>query len=114
MVEMLYDPAAQQTAFAIWEHDEHHIAEHFDNEGRELVPYSPHNNLIKNNIILFPSKPEEYGSSDELIGDIRRYIHRYVDVSDRFEHIASYYVLLSWLYDGFNEVWTCFRKVESV
>jgi hypothetical protein len=104
MVEMLYDPTAQQTAFAIWEREEHRIAEHFEDQGRELVPYSPHNNLIKNNIILFPSQPQEYGSRDELIDDIRRYIHRYVDISEVFEHIASYYVLFSWLYDGFNEV----------
>ena len=68
------------------------------------MPYSPYNNLVKNNIILFPSEPEECGSETELIEDIQQYIHRYVAVSERFETIAAYYVLFSWLYDRFNEV----------
>src|SRR5205085_10842443 len=29
---------------------------------------------------------------------------RYVDVSPLYEKLASYYVLLSWVYDGFNEL----------
>ena len=69
-----------------------------------LVPYSPENNLIKNDVVLLPSGPEEYGSEAELVGEIQAYIHRYVDLSPQFERIASYYVLFSWLYDGFNEL----------
>ena len=47
---------------------------------------------------------EEYGSEAELIAEIQTFIHRYVDVSSLFESIASYYVLLSWVYDSFNEL----------
>ncbi len=54
--------------------------------------------------MLFPTEPCEYGSEEELIGDIQTFIHRYVDVSPRFERIASYYVLFSWVYDGFAEL----------
>ena len=68
------------------------------------MPYSPGNNLIKNDVILLPSGPEEYGSEAELVAEIQAYIHRYVDLSPQFERIASYYVLFSWLYDGFNEL----------
>ena len=69
-----------------------------------LYPYRATNNLITNNVVLLPSEPEEYGSEQELITEIRAFIHRYVDVSERFEQIAAYYVLLSWLYDNFNEL----------
>ena len=55
-------------------------------------------------MILLPSGPEEYGSEAELVAEIQAYIHRYVDLSPQFERIASYYVLFSWLYDGFNEL----------
>ena len=72
--------------------------------GERLVPYSPDNNLIKNDVVLLPSGPEEYGSEAELVAEIQAYIHRYVDLSPQFERIASYYVLFSWLYDGFNEL----------
>src|SRR5207244_5698124 len=40
----------------------------------------------------------------ELIGEIRAFIHRFVDVSPLFETIASYYVLFSWIYDSFHEL----------
>ena len=62
------------------------------------------NNLIKHEVVLFPSEPEEYGSEQALIEEIQSYIHRYVDVSPLFEKIASYYVLFTWVYDGFNEL----------
>ena len=73
-------------------------------EGAELVPYSPHNNLLRHEAVLLPSEPEEYESEEALVAEIRSFIHRYVDVSPLFEEIASYYVLLSWVYDSFNEL----------
>ena len=39
-----------------------------------------------------------------MLEEIQSFIHRYVDVSPLFEKIASYYVLFSWVYDGFNEL----------
>jgi hypothetical protein len=69
-----------------------------------LVPYSPHNNLLAHNVVLLPSGPEEYASEEELLAEIESFIHRYVDVSALFEKIAAYYVLLTWVYDRFNEL----------
>jgi hypothetical protein len=60
---------------------------------QRLVPYSSNNNLIKNEVVLLPSKPEEYDSEESLLSEIQSFIHRYVDVSPLFEKIASYYVL---------------------
>src|SRR5439155_7408489 len=65
---------------------------------------SPRNNLLTNEVVLFPSEPLEYESEESLVGDIRGFIHRYVDVSPLFEQIASYYVLFTWVYDAFNEL----------
>src|SRR5207249_4898150 len=72
--------------------------------GQKLVPYSANNNLIQNDVVLLPSEPGEYGSEEELVREVQTFIHRYVDVSPLFEKIASYYVLLSWVYDAFNEL----------
>src|SRR2546427_624261 len=72
--------------------------------GRRLVPYSPRNNLLTNEVVLFPSEAVEYGSEQALVEEIRTFIHRYVDVSPLFEQIASYYVLFTWVYDAFNEL----------
>ncbi len=55
-------------------------------------------------MVLLPSEPVEYGSYDELIAEIRSYIHKYVDLSEQFEVVTAHYVLLTWLYDQFNEL----------
>jgi hypothetical protein len=55
-------------------------------------------------VVLLPSEPQEYGSDAALLSEIESFIHRYVDVSPLFEKIACYYVLLTWIYDRFNEL----------
>ena len=69
-----------------------------------LVPFSANNNLIKNEVVLLPSEPRIYGSEAQLVADIRAFIHRYVDFGESFENVATHYVLLTWLYDAFNEL----------
>jgi hypothetical protein len=105
ILEMVYDPLRAQTRFVVWNGDQWTLQHDFRaGEGKRLVPYSPDNNLLKNEVILFPSEPEEYGSQAELVGEIEAFINRYVDVGPLFQKIASYYVLLSWIYDAFNEL----------
>jgi hypothetical protein len=38
------------------------------------------------------------------VDEVRAFIHRYVDLSPVFEEIATHYVLLTWVYDAFNEL----------
>src|SRR5207249_10528245 len=105
ILEMVYHPAEKRTSFVLWRDGEWKVEPSLSVDAfRRLVPYSPNNNLIKNEVVLLPSQPEEYGSEEGLLDEIRAFIHRYVDVSPLFEQIASYYVLFSWVYDGFNEL----------
>ena len=105
LVELLYDPNAKRTSLAVWRNQACSVVPALElPTGERLVPYSPENNLIKNNVVLLPSGPEEYGSEAELAAEVQAYIHRYVDLTPQFERIASYYVLFSWLYDAFNEL----------
>lgn len=105
MVELLYRPSLQATAFALWRERKWTIEREVESEvGERLVPFSPNNNIIKNEVVLLPSEPAEYGSKEELIDAIRQFLHRYLDVSTGFEQIAAHYVLFSWVYDAFNEV----------
>lgn len=104
LVEMVFRPSDKQTDFVVWA-DGHWTEErHVLRDGVRLVPYSPQNNLLKNDVVLFPSEPEEYDSETALLAEILAFIRRYVDLSPLFEKTAAYYVLLTWLYDGFNEL----------
>ncbi len=105
MLEMVHDAEAHRTGFVLWRdgvwtYEDRHLV----NALQTLVPYSPQNNLIRNEIVLLPTMPEEYESEDRLIAGIRSFIHRYVNVTPHYEEIAAYYVLFSWVYDGFNEL----------
>jgi hypothetical protein len=105
LVELVFDPVERQTHFVIWRDDAWRFEPFVKTPaGERLLPYSAQNNLIKKEVVLFPSEPCEYGSEEGLVNEIRTFIHRYVDVSPRFERIASYYVLFSWLHDGFAEL----------
>src|SRR5713101_2798621 len=105
LLETVYDLERRETAFVRWHEDEWTREASITVDGlRRLVPYSPQNNLLRNGVVLFPSEPEEYGAERELVKAIRGFLHRYVDVSPLFEKLASYYALLTWVYDGFNEL----------
>jgi hypothetical protein len=105
ILETVYRPEEKRTAFAVWKDSGWKIESSISiSPFQRLVPYSPNNNLIKNEVVLLPSEPEEYGSEEGLLAEIQSFIHRYVDISPLFEKIASYYVLFSWVHDGFNEL----------
>jgi hypothetical protein len=105
ILEMLYRPEDKQTGFVLWKDGEWSFESSVNVDPfQRLVPYSPNNNLITNEVVLLPSEPEEYGSDESLLREIQFFIHRYVDISPLFEKIASYYVLFSWVHDGFNEL----------
>jgi hypothetical protein len=104
IVETLYRREEHRTLFCISDAETVRYETSLLVNGERLVPYSPRNNLLTSEVVLFPSEPEEYGSEAALLAEIRAFAHRYVDLSPLFEKVASYYVLLSWIYDAFNEL----------
>jgi hypothetical protein len=106
IIELIYDPDQRKTGLAVSRHGglwniEEEVRIH---TGETLVPYSPGNNLIANDCVLLPSKPEHHGDKTELLADIAAFLHRYVDLSPLFEQIAAHYILLTWVHDAFNEL----------
>ena len=104
LVEMLFDPVESRTRFCIMKDGNVRMADSVSDRGQRLVPYSPQNNLLSHEVVLFPSKPGDYGSDHELLAEIQAFIHEYVDVSPLFEKVASYYILFTWVHDCFNEL----------
>src|SRR5258708_22211638 len=105
IVELVYDPKSRRTRLAVGIDGEFSVedAVGIDANAR-LVPLSPENDLIKHQVLLLPAMPEAFESVPHLVAAIEAYIYRYVDLSERFRHIAAYYVLLTWVYDAFNEL----------
>ncbi|WP_271592228.1 hypothetical protein [Bradyrhizobium sp. CCBAU 65884] len=105
LVELVYRTENRTTLFATSLGGRWTLARHVDVPGRHrLVPFSPDNNLIKNEVVLLPSEPRSYGGEQELVSEVIDFIHRYADLSSTFEQVAGHYVLLSWVYDAFNDL----------
>ena len=105
IVEMLYRPETHETTLVCFRDGEAKENSSLDLPHLGLVmPYSAQNNLLTHGVVLFPSSVGEYGTEAELLAEVREFIHRYADVSESFEEVASLYVLLSWVYDAFQEV----------
>ena len=49
--------------------------------------------------VMLPSGVLDYLDIETLIEELRAHINRYVDVSDRYRQIASWYILSTWLID---------------
>ena len=104
LVETVYDPATRQTRFAVWENGAVTYQQRLVDDGQVLVPYSGQNSLLEHGVILVASEAVEYGDDSDLLAEITEYIHRYADLTPVFERLASNYILLTWIYDGFNEL----------
>lgn len=105
LVEMVYGPLERKTQFVCGTGEAWGYEGSVDlSPAERLVPYSATNNLVKHNVVLFPSEPEEYGDEAMLVSRIRDFVRRHVEVSEEFELIATYYVLFTWVYDAFHEV----------
>src|SRR5271154_4136663 len=106
LVELVYDSSRRETGLAV---SRFGGLSNIEREvrietGELLVPYSATNNLIANECVLLPSRPEHFGSKVDLVADIAAFIHSYVDLSPAFERIAGQFVLLTWVHDAFGEL----------
>jgi hypothetical protein len=105
LIELVFDAAAGTTGFAIClPAGATVLADRFVlPSGETLVPYAGTNNLLSSGCVVLPSGVSEAGGKAELLADIKMFIHRYASLTPVFEDIAAHYVLLSWVYDAFNE-----------
>ncbi len=106
LIELVFDPDAGKTALTVKAPGAGitHVQSFTTPAGEVLIPYSATNNLIVSGCILLPSRAEGALDVVDLVDEIRTYLRKYALLSPAFADIAPYYVLLSWVYDAFNEV----------
>jgi hypothetical protein len=104
IVETVYRPETAATALVIARGDTIEIVSEWDSGRAVYTPIRPTNNLIKHQAVLLPSEPVEYGSIAALLEEIEGYIRRYVSLSNQAVSLSVAYILLSWVYDAFNEL----------
>lgn len=104
IVDTLFRPETGDTAFVIGRNNNIEVVSSWKTNGRECVPVRATNNLLKHGALLLPSAVAEYASEAELLAEIKEYIARYVALPSDALDLSAAYILLSWVYDAFNEV----------
>jgi len=104
IIEMVFDPLKDKTGFVVFSGNRVTVCDKYEVSNKTYLPYGEANSLIKNKIVLLPSKATEYGTKEQLVAELVEYIHKYVDLDPVFEKLCAHYVLLSWVYDGFNQL----------
>lgn len=104
LVELVYDPKAQETAFLMQENEAWRITDAIEDGERTVAPFPANNATLQHKVVLLPSEPVPYGSQGELVEALVGYIHRYIDFEEEHQRLVAYYVLFTWLFDHFNEV----------
>lgn len=104
IVESIQEGPDSATAFVIAKDGDFSIAPDWTYEGIRYVPVSAAHNLLKHRAIKLPGAPQEYGTTATLLTELEDYASKYLALSPAFLKIAAAYVLLSWVYDAFNEL----------
>lgn len=104
LAETVYNPEQETTGYAVYKDGQVEFSTTVKIGESEFYPLAASSDIVAKGVILLPSEAAEYGTTIELIADIRAFIHKYLDISPMFEQIAVYYVLFTWLYDRFHEL----------
>jgi len=106
LYEMIYDRVLNKTSYIKIDRrgEMEFFVEDVEIDGKKYQPYPSTYNLVDKNVILFPSMAFPYENEEEILTEIRAFIHKYLDITEIYEQIATYYVLFTWMYDKFNEV----------
>lgn len=102
--EVVFNQGKQQAEFAIKKKEELQFQQQFTKGETVYHPPVSLLPLVNTGTIQLADDVNPYHTVSDLISEIQKFIHQYVDLSEPFEIIATYYVLLTWLYDKYNEL----------
>ncbi len=87
---------------ALWNGNSVEYMEEVRNDKNDRTYRPLVNDAITTGAVKLPTCAQEYGTPQELIDALQSHIHRYLDISNDMEVFATWYVLLSWVYDRVN------------
>jgi len=104
IIETVYVPESNTTQYVVGSGNEISEQDSYTWRDIEYKPLSVSSQELQAGVLKLPSGYQEYGSQVELVQEVQKFIHDYVDVSESFEIISAYYVLMTWVSDRFQDV----------
>lgn len=77
---------------------------HLDVDDVRYVPPPPESQMLTKRVVSFAEVIGPLLKTGDLVEEIRKTIHKYVDIDPFFERLSAYYVLFTWMYDCFNTI----------
>lgn len=77
------------------------ITTRLETDNYRVLPLPPTEKVVSMGTMRLASDLVEYESDVALQQRVQAFIHTYVDIPEEFEKLASYYVMLTWLFDKF-------------
>jgi hypothetical protein len=96
--------AGTQNSFLVCQEGEISYVTEYIQDGVLYYPVPKDRSIIRSGLLSFPETPIAYGRSQLLHGEISSFIARYVSLSSEFRVTLASYIMLSWVYDAFNEL----------
>ncbi len=72
-------------------------------DGKKLLPIQTPN-LIDNRVVLLPTHTAVYFSEQDLIKEIKEFLHKYLDIHPFHENVVAHYILMTWVFDRLSVV----------
>ena len=68
------------------------------------LPFPADLGVVRADVVLFPDSVDDIGTQAQLVRDIQKFIHKYLDIDPFYERLAAYYVMFTWMYDAFENL----------
>lgn len=106
LFESVYDRENKKAAFATSLNlNTDIVASISTKENETIIPaLGSANSLLDKEFVKLASDIGESLETCVLLEQIRDYLHKYVDLDDDFEVVASHYVLMTWMFDRFDSI----------
>jgi len=104
LYEQYYDPETKETGFVGLATDKKEILTHdcFEDFDVKYVPIR--DELLEKGAVTLPTKPIEYGTTEDLEKEIESFIKAWLDVSEEYRQKATWYIMLSWIVDRLHTI----------
>jgi hypothetical protein len=107
IVEEVYRQKQNEYLFAVFDGSNVVYQDSIVVDGTLYAPLK--SGLVEKGIVFLPTSVEEYGSTADLLEEIRCFIHKYYEYSENLEKLDSYYILHTWNYEKFGV--TPYRRI---
>jgi len=105
IVEMLYDAKECASKLAVYKDGKIALEDKVRVNGMTVfTPFAPNQDILRNKYVLFPSRVGDYQSNEALYYEVRAFIDKYVQLPEEFLSVVAVYVMLSWVYDKFQNI----------